>query len=91
MTTITFDIDSIIDTLISAGVSREIAERAHKAICDGSRDLKYLPFDTQQEFSKLIAAGFSDEQAKALVQLNLTTARSVLSKVRSEFKGKHDR
>jgi len=35
--------------------------------------MKYLPFDTQKEYKKLPSAGFSDEQANALVRLNLTT------------------
>jgi len=50
--------------------------------------LKYLPFDTLQEVNKLKLAGFSEEQASAIMQINLTTARSVLSKVRGEFKAK---
>jgi len=48
-------------------------------------DIKFLPFDTQKEYKKLLSAGFTDEQANALVQLNLTTVRSLLGKVRKEL------
>lgn len=86
MSTVTINTDTLVSSLIASGFSRIDAERALKVILQYKRDLKYLPFDTQQEYSKLTTAGFSEEQANALVQFQLTSARALLMTARDEFK-----